>query len=218
MAFELKLKLETQDLQGHSITVVDDSDWSLLNPEGREDYGVFVDAIYYTVEGEKRHYVNPGIDPGVDSSWESPVLQDGRFGFTAYAFKSLSLLGSPREGDVAYDPGTKGLVKYTGGAWFITTFYESLDKAHITGVMLDLPILMYSENYRNRLNLEYIRIFRDDYINGEKQNKLYYKRSTLDYVNSLIEGAKYSWAIKVFMSYINIVSSLNEMKATDKTA
>lgn len=220
MAFELKLKFAEQDLQCKNITIVDDTDWTIIPDPAftnRDDYGVFVYGVQQLASSTLEHPVE-SVTPIDDCVWRTPILTDGKYDFIAYAFLTLHNSTNPAVEDVAYDVASDRLVEWDGTRWTPIELKDALEKAYIEGSLLSIPMLMYAQNYRDRLNLEYIRIFRDDYINGATQNKLYYKRGTLDYCTALIKGAEYAWAIGTVTPYINMVESLNEMRLTDKTA
>jgi hypothetical protein len=223
MAFELKTILVSMDLTSKTYVVQDASVWDDPNNQpdpnfpNRSDYGVFLEVFRDTSADPEYTTSEPNnIDQTVTNEWTVTSERDGKYDNTLYGFLEKTLITTPVEGDVGYNKQDNRLEEFVGGVWVEVELALAKDRAKLKGLVVYVPVLMFSENYQNRLNLEYITTFRNDVVNGAKQNKLYYKRSSLDYCTGLIRGAKYAWEIGVASTFINIVESLNTIILTDK--
>lgn len=188
MAFNFNLGIDFSSSNNQKIIIRDESNWGEA-PLPRSSYGIFIVAKLHTRDTSLD--VVKTYDPLADVTWELRSPNNGRFDIQGYAF--------PLKDDVVASEGvvavsqTGALQKYSGGSWSSTTLASSLDKATYTSD-LGFPFLGYAHSYKNFLNLKYIKEVKKDVGNGAEQNKLYYKRTNLDYFSSLILGAEYNWS------------------------
>ena len=220
MAFELKLELTSMDISNKVFTLTESSDWATAppSPPTRAEWGIMLEAFQDTKEGlQPIGFITDGDNLTETTKWLVEARKDGKYLCNAYMFPELAFFTTPVADDIAYDKGTDTLVKYDGTVWSVVELVDVKDEALHSQKDIDIPVLMYSENYQNRLNLEYISTFRGDVVNGTPQNKLYYKRSALDYCRSLLDGARYAWEAGAEGSFINITDSLTELMTVDKT-
>jgi hypothetical protein len=205
--FEFLLKADSITNESANLNISDISDWSLAdNP--RNSFGVFVLAAYRESATEEDATVNQ-YDPLLDTTYSLQTPEDGRYSIGAVAFYKRDEV-VPSIGDVhVYTDGL--LYEWDGAAWNLVNLEDVLDKAYYTSELLEIPFLAYSYTYKNKLNLDYIRQVKNEIGNGAEQNKLYYKRTNLDYVTALINGAEYNWALSLFGNYYDTVRNLKSI-------
>lgn len=208
--FELILKASDTTQDGSSITITDESDWSLADAL-RDKFGVFIKGTFQVDETPSDVTITT-YDPLVDDSWDASSPSNGRYIFTAYAFIEQNEV-VPSEGDVQINATTGELFQWVSAAWVAITLDDAIaaDKAYYTSTPLDVPLLSYAYALRNDLNLEYIKQVKGDIEGGAEQNKLYYKRTDLDYVKALILGAEYNWALGLYSNFYQTVNNLNDI-------
>jgi hypothetical protein len=209
MAFELLLETGSISNEGANLEVNDASIWADSDEGARGSYGVFVLAQYRISSTPVAVAVTP-VTPLTDVTWGIVTGSDGRYTFNSYAFLTVAATTAPVSGDVAVD--TDDLLKmYNGATWDVVDLADHLDDAVYVGV-LEVPYLAYAYTYKNQLNLEYIAQVKGDIVNGAEQNKLYYKRTDLDYFAALIDGAGYNWALGLYSNYYAIVNNLDDIR------
>jgi hypothetical protein len=49
---------------------------------------------------------------------------------------------------------------------------------------------------------------------GARRNRLFYKRTNVDYLISLIRGAEYKWGLGAYSEFYDIVESLTRIEET----
>lgn len=205
--FELVLIASSTTEDGKNVVISDLSDWSISALADRAKYGVFLVGEFRTAETPSS-VVLATYDALTVTEWTAETPQNGRYSFTAYAFILRDEV-VPSEGDIHIH--TDGLLyQYVSAAWVEISLDDAItaDGQEYTSGVLEVPFLGYAYSYRNQLNLEYIKQVKKDISNGASQNKLYYKRTDLDYFGSLILGAEYNWAIGLYSNYYEIVANL----------
>jgi len=150
-------------------------------------------------------------DPITAIEWLADSPANGRYSFTAYAFiqKDEEV---PSTDDVHIDPADGLLYQWSGAAWVLIAFNAtSQAKAAYTSTVLEVPMLAYAYAYKNILNLAYVEQVKWDTEHGAEQNKLYYKRTTLDYFTAMILAAEYNWSISLWYQFYQCTIILNTM-------
>jgi hypothetical protein len=206
--FELILLASTTSGDGTSLIITDGSDWGLA-AFPRTAFGVHV-------KGEFRVAAAPTAvsiatyDPLDAVTWTASTPVNGRYSFTAYAFLEKDT-EAPAEGDVHIDVTDGLLYQWISAAWVSITLDAAIaaGKAYVTSTVLDVPFLAYAYAYKNVLNLEYIKLVKNDISKGAQQNKMYYRRTDLDYFSSVVSGAEYNWALGLYSNYYEIVNNIN---------
>lgn len=208
--FELILLANTTTANGESLVLLDGSDWSLAD-ELRTSFGVFV-AGKFRVSSTPSEVSIETYNPLDATLWTATTPENGRYSFTAYAFLEKDVQ-VPSEGDVQIDTADGLLYQWASAAWVSITLEDAVtqEKWYYKSDVLEAPFLAHAYAYKNVLNLEYIKEVKKDIQNGAQQNKLYYKRTDLDYFSSLILGAEYNWAIGLYSNYYEIVANLNSI-------
>jgi len=209
MAFELLLATGSISNEGANLAIDDVSVWADSAEGARSSYGVFVTGSYRLSATSSPIAVTPE-EPTTDVSWSAVTNADGRYTFLGYAFLTVAVTTSPVNGDIAVD--TDDLLKmYNGATWDIVDLADHIGDA-VYSVTFEVPYLAYAYTYKNQLNLEYIAQVKYDILNGADQNKLYYKRTDLDYFAALIDGAGYNWALGLYSNYYGIVENLDDIR------
>jgi len=213
--FELILLADSITSDGGFFKMTDGSVWANAD-YARNLFGVFLKGEYKIAEEPSAVTFNT-YDPLTDVDWTVVTPDNGRYTFTAYAFVEIDT-EVPAEGDVHVHATTGVLYQWVSAAWVEISLDDAIaaEKAYYTSAELDIPFLAYAYTYKNTINLEYIQQVKADIQNGASQNKLYYKRTDLDYVDALITGAEYNWAIGLFSNYYEVVSNLNSIISTGK--
>lgn len=209
--FELLLQLASVTADGSSVQINDVSNYTLA-AHPRTGYGIFITGDF-RVSSDPTAVEFAPYTPTTATNFLAKTPKNGRYSFKAYLFLQRGV-EAPAEGDVQVYPVDQKLYKWVSGAWVLTTLQESLDKAKYTSAYLELPYLGYAYIYRNNINLEYIKAVKKEIDKGAEQNKLFYKRTSLDYVNSLIDGAEYNWALGFYNNFYQITVSLNNIIET----
>ena len=212
MAFELKIQASTTLNGGAILQIEDVSVWADSSEGARGSYATFLTGSYRLSSELEEVSINPN-EPESDLSWDVNTPKNGRYSFTAHAFYIKDTV-VPNEGDVHYDPVADELVRWVSAAWVATTLEASLNDTIYTSGVLEVPYLSYAYSYSNLLNLEYIKQVKHDIQNGAQQNKLYYKRTDLDYFKSLITGGEYNWALGLYSNFYEITINLNSIIAS----
>ena len=210
MAFALTLLASTTSADGSSIIITDGSDWALAD-FARTAFGVHIVGTFQVDETPSAVTVST-YDPLDADSWTAETTLDGRYIFTGYAFLEKDT-EVPVEGDVHIDITDGLLYQWVSAAWVAITLADAITavKYYYVSAPLDIPFLAHAYIYRNTLNLEYIKKVKSDIQGGAQQNKLYYRRTDLDYFYSLILGAEYNWAIGLYSNYYEIVNNLTDI-------
>lgn len=209
---DLTLAVGTISNEGSILKIKDTSDWTQSIAGDRVSYGLLL-----TSEFRNQATPTPTLiyDNNMNevSEWNTDTPANGRYSYRAYAFLTVAATPAPQEGDVRVLVLSNTLVRYEGTEWVPVELLDVLEQAEYTSEVLEVPYLYYAYAYKNVLNLEYIVQVRGDISNGVEQNKLYYKRTDLDYVNALIEGAGYNWALGLVSNFYNIVLNLDKIIA-----
>lgn len=207
--FELLIQAITTINEGAILQVDDVSDWTASGEGARASYATFLTGELRLADDPSAVLVNSN-EPETDIVWDVNTPSDGRYSFTEHAFYIKDVV-VPIEADVHYDPVGDALVQWISSAWVAITLDEAITqgKAVYTSAVLEVPYLAYSYIHANFLNLAYIKEVKYDIMNGARQNKLYYKRTDLDYFKSLITGGEYNWALGLYNNYYDIVNNLN---------
>lgn len=213
MAFELLIKENNISGDGKSLGIDDVSDWS---QSLRTNYALITLANYIPADLEADVLEVVGVDPETDAAWTVVLTKDGRIQVTCYSYLKAVSTDNLTEGDVRYLTDLEVVEKYSGGTWIAIDIDEQIASAEETSNLLDLSILVEAIDYKNQVNLEYIAQIKSDLAHGAQQNELYYKRTDLDYINSLIVGAEYNFGLALFTIYYNIVENLNLIVSTGK--
>jgi hypothetical protein len=209
MAFELLLETGSISNDGANLAINDVSVWADSDEAARNQYGVFVIGNYRVSSTKVAITVSPE-EPLTDIVWDAVTAADGRYTFDSYAFLIEANVPAPNEGDLSVS-ATGDLQQWQTGAWVTVQIADHIASAVYTGV-LEVPYLAYAYTYKNQLNLEYIAQVKGDIAGGAEQNKLYYKRTDLDYFSALIDGAGYNWALAAFSNYYEIVKNLDDIR------
>jgi len=209
MAFELLIETGSISNEGAILQINDVSDWSASDQGARASYATIMTAEFRT-EATPTEATLSAYDPETAIEWSLNTPQNGRYSLTLHAFYIKDEV-VPAEGDVHYDPVANALVQWISAAWVAITEADAISqgKAIYTSQILEIPYLSYAYSYKNVLNLEYIAQVKGDIAKGAEQNKLYYKRTDLDYFNALLDGAGYNWALGNFSNYYEIVANLD---------
>ena len=213
--FELILQAGTISEDGSQLTILEQSDW--VNADhARDEYGVFIKGIFRMSEDPVDVNIN-GYSPLSVDNWVTDTQDNGRYSFTSYAF-IIKDLEVPEIGDVHVDESTTQLVQWTATGWVSISLEDAIlqDKAYYTSGVLEVPFLAFAYAHKNLLNLEYVKQVKHDIDNGATQNKLYYKRTDLDYFTSLILGAEYNWVLELYSNFYQVVTNLNSIISTGK--
>jgi len=210
MAFELKLATGSISNEGAILAINDASVWADSTEGARTSYGVFLEGDY-RLSATPLPVATAPEEPLTDITWDATMGVDGRYTFVAYAFLTVAAYaGGMISGDVAVD--TDNLLKmYNGATWDAVDLDDHIVDAKYMGTV-EVPFLNAAYAYKNVLNLEYIKQVKGDIAGGAEQNKLYYKRTDLDYFNALIDGAAYNFALGLYTNYYEIVNNLNDIR------
>jgi hypothetical protein len=211
MAFELLLETGSISNDGAILAINDASVWADSTEGARTSYGVFLEGVY-KLSATPAPVVTAPEEPLTDVTWNATMIGDGRYTFTAYAFLTqvVADFNVPTEGDLSVS-ASGGLQQWVSAAWVAVNLVDHLNDAVYVGV-LEVPYLAYAYAYKNVLNLDYIKQVKGDIAGGAEQNKLYYKRTDLDYFNALIDGAGYNFALGLYTNYYEIVINLNDIR------
>ncbi|HEC42706.1 hypothetical protein LCGC14_2185230 [marine sediment metagenome] len=213
MAFNLSITAASILQEGKKLQIDDASVWADSDLAARNKYGVMLEGEYRMsdVPGEEEVVTFDSYDPITGIQWFADSPENGRYLFTAYAWIQKDEV-VPSTDDVHIDPADGLLYQWSGSAWVLIAFNDtSKAKAAYTSTVLDVPLLSYAYAYKNILNLAYIEQVKWDVEHGAEQNKLYYKRTVLDYFSALILSAEYNWTIDLFYHYYQIVTTINKM-------
>lgn len=210
MAFELKLVAGSITNEGETLIINDNSVWADSAEIARDQYGVLILAEYRIAVTAGTPVVSSDPLPLTDITWLLNTIGDGRYTVNSYAFLRVGVGAVPVTGDVRIQLDNT-LVKYNGATWNVVLLEDEFTEAVYTGA-LDVPYLADAYIYRNQLNLEYIAEVKGDLAGGADRNKLYYKRTDLDYFSALITGAGYNFALFLFSNYYEIVVNLNDIR------
>lgn len=213
MAFELKIQEQFISGDGLSLGIIDISDWT---QETRANYALLLLANKIEADLTEVKLGVTSVDPMTDDDWAVVLQGDGRVNATAYAHLLGVSTDVPVEGTVNYLTDTEVLSTFDTGVWREATDEEAIASAVYTSNLLNLSVLVSAYNYKNKLNLQYITQVKNDLASGVKQNELYYKRTSLDYVSSLIAGAELNFGLELYTIYYNIVDNLNLIVSTGK--
>lgn len=194
-----------------NLVISDISDWSLA-ADTRDKFGLFV-------LGEYRLSATPSdvtfavYAPLIDDSWTATTPANGRYSITGYAFYERDYV-VPADEDVQIH--TDGLLyQWDLGltTWNLISLEDAVaaGKAFYTSTVLEVPFLSYAYTYKNKINLDYIKQVKNDIQGGADQNKLYYKRTDLDYFSAMITGTEYNWSIALYSNYYEGVINLNDI-------
>ena len=212
--FEFLLQTDFITNDSGNLVIKDITDWT-LGVDLRDKFGLFI-------KGEFRLDATPSVvvfaiyDPLVDDSWTATTPQDGRYSFTGYAFYERDYV-VPADDDVQIH--TDGLLyQWDLGMtqWDLISLDDAVaaGKAFYTSTILEVPFLSYSYTHKNVLNLTYIKQVKNDIQHGAEQNKLYYKRTDLDYFSALITGTEYNWSIALYSNFYEGVKNLTDIITT----
>lgn len=211
MAFELILQTKSIAADGKSMIVEDGSDWT-QDGYGRAEYGLFIKSEFRVSDTPA---IIPQIeDPATATEFTISTTSNGRYTMIMYAFNIKGGAAPVTEGVVHYDIVSGKLQKYTAGQWVDTTLENSEEFAAHTSAPLDVPVLTHAYAFFNDENLKYIKAVKKEIDAGAKQNKLFYKRTNVDYLISLIRAAEYKWGLGAYSEYYEIVLSLDNIIAT----
>lgn len=207
-----ELLLETDNvLTNGALTINEASDWTASDKGARNQYGVFLKGDFRISADASNIPLTPDpLTPLTDITWEATMGVDGRYTFTAYAYLTEANVPAPNEGDLSVS-AAGALQQRQSAAWVVVPFEEHLADAVYTGV-LEIAYLPESYIYKNQLNLEYIQQVKGDIAKGAEQNKLYYKRTDLDYFSSLIDAAGYNHALALWSNYYEIIANLTDIR------
>lgn len=201
---------------GSILNIKDITDYGTLTNTDRSSYGLFFDATFQDSADAQQITVTSG-SPDVVDEWSVELVNDGRIKAQAFLFPIIGETNIPLAvGDVRMDVSNKNLYEWVNSSWRVTTLEASKDKSYKTSNLIDIPVLNNAYAHKNTLNLEYIRAIKNEVDNGAEQNKLFYRRTTLDYFVSLIQGAEYNWALSNFANFYEIVNTLNNITVTGK--
>ena len=214
MAFKLKLVAGSITNGGETLVINDDSVWADSAEGSRDQYGVLILAEYKIAVTAGAPVVSSDPLPLTHITWVLNTIGDGRYTVNSYAFLLVGVGAAPVIGDVRVQLDNT-LVKYNGATWVVVLLENEFTEAAYTGV-LDIPYLANAYIHRNQLNLEYIAEVKGDLAGGADRNKLYYKRTDLDYFSALINGAGYNFALFLFSNYYEIVSNLNDIRTNQQ--
>lgn len=178
----------------------------------RDSYGLFIEAILQGTSENTNVELLP-FDPISESSFSAVIKSNGRYVFTMYLFL-LKSIATPVEGIVCYDAVSGKLVKYTNAAWVEITFETAKVDALYSKIALITPVLGIAYAHKNLINLEYIKAVKKEISKGAEQNKLFYKRTDLDYFSALIDSAEYNWSLGNYYNFQEIVEELDKIIAT----
>lgn len=208
MAFEFKTIANSITNDSANLIVVDASNWD-EEPRPRTSFGLFSTA-QYRINNTPTTVDITTYDPLIDDSWIVTTDDNGRYTISTYAFLERGVQ-APSVNDVeVYTDGL--LYQWDGAAWTLISLEDAvLAEKYVYSYVLEVPFLAYAYAHKNVLNLDYIKQVKSDINNGVQQNKLYYKRTDLDYFSSLISGAEYNWAIGLYSNYYEIVVNLNNI-------
>lgn len=210
--WEFLLQADSITNSSGNLVFSDASDWSLA-ADTRDKFGIFV-LGEYRLSADPSAVAIATYDALADDQWTATTPANGRYSFTGYAFYERDYV-APSEGDVQIH--TDGLLyQWVAAAWVSVELEDVLDKAFYTSTVLEVPFLSYAYEYKNKINLEYIKRVKNDVNNGGKQNKLYYERNDLDYFTALITGAEYNWSIDLYSNFYEITINLNDIITTQQ--
>lgn len=208
MAFEFKNIAASIANDSANLIIEDASNWD-EEPRPRTSFGVYVEAEYRLSSTPSDVDITT-YDPLTDTSWILDSPANGRYTVNSYAFLQRGV-EVPSVNDVEiYTDGL--LYQWDGAAWNAISLEDAVTaEKYVYTHTLEVPFLAYAYAYKNEINLEYIKQVKSDINNGVQQNKLYYKRTDLDYFSSLITGAEYNWSIALYSNYYEIVINLNNI-------
>jgi hypothetical protein len=222
MAFELILATGTISNEGGVLAVTDKSDWAQSIFGARTSYGIYLKARYYITSTPN----NVGYDvniPQTNVTWNVYMSRgDGRYSFTALVFPTIeSYAGAEVNGDLGYYADPQGgaqnqLRQYDGANWDTQVSELDHEGSAVYTDILEVPYLALSYTQKNIMNLAYIKQVKNDIDRGVDQNKMYYKRTDLDYFNALLDGAGYNFALALYSNYYAIVENLNDITANQQ--
>lgn len=208
--FEIVLKAGNLINTGANLEILEVSDWSQSDLGDRGSYGVILLGEFFSSTEGMPIWVSP-TDSLTTTTWILDVENDGRYKATAYVFKTVAASVNPQNGDYALDVNNI-LKQYDGAAWVVVVDLEAAYLEALYTGNINIPILERAHGYKNLLNLQYIAQVKSDIAKGATQNKMYYKRSDLDYYNALLSGAMYNFAIEAFSNFYEIVVNLNDIR------
>lgn len=214
MAFELIIQEQYVSEDGKTLGVKDISDWTQAV---RSDYAVVILANYIPADLVPEPLEIVGSDPLTDAEW-GIILNgsDGRIQATGYAIRKGQSDVLVAEGAVRYLEDLAYIGYQESSVWREATEAEAIAGAEYTSNLLDMSVLMNAYTYKMQLNMDYITKVKYDLANGAKYNELYYKRTDLDYVSSLIAGAEFNFGLALYTLYYDIVANLDSIVSTGK--
>lgn len=215
MAFNLTITASSILQEGQKLQITENSVWTDSALGARNKYGVLI-------KGEYRLSDTPTVvefdvyDPTINTIFLALSPANGRYSFTAYAFIQKGA-AVPAVGDVQLDSADNLLYSWDGTVWTEVPFDSTSQAlAAYSSTVLEVPLLSYAYAYRNILNLDYIEQVKYDTEHGAEQNKLYYKRTLLDYFYAMILSAEYNWTIDSYFNFYQLTINLNNMIKSGK--
>ena len=215
MALALKIEATSITADGSLLYIRDDSNWG-VEPHDALSLFIFTRRIYSATEFVE--LPSACISTVLNADWAIDVDTDGRVEVIMYAYtQAISTNTMPVNGTIKFLTDLNILAEVIAGAWVeITDVVHAIDEAPYVSNELNISVLQRAFKYKNDLNLEYIALVKNDLAHGAVQNELYYKRSELDYVNSLISGAEYNFNLELYTIYYNILNNLDTIRTTGK--
>jgi len=215
MALTIQAKSISAD--GESLIIEDTTVWA-SEADPRNEHAVLINGIYRLSTETSEAVGISSYDPVTVEEWTAATPTDGRLTFNAYAYYIKGGSHSPADQDVQYDTSLAELQQYTaaGTSWAKVELVDVLDKAVLTSATLEVPSLTHAYILRSLRNLEYVVEVKQELAKGAKQNRLFYKRTDMDYIVSLIMAAEYNWALEAYTQFYDIVYNLNNIILTDQ--
>ena len=223
MAFQLVIKEKSIISNGKVLVIEDVSDWNSLTdpaPVNRSDFGMFMFPEYVKSDLSVLPLDHDNPIPEYVDEWNVNLIEDGRVKARAYTVNSMvsyDIDPPPPIDSVWYLFDRQGAFRWDEFDQWVEATDDEIKAASVyTSNTIDLSILINSRKFQTKLNLTYIVQVKKDVAHGARQDELYYKRLSLDYIDALIKGAEINFAMSLFTIYYDIVNNINRIMRTGK--
>lgn len=189
---------------GKTIKLSDATVWTQEDP--RENYILIVDYQVLGNSTSSPSRLNGGLEGLNKSYWDFPVNIDGRciIRYAAYPIKT-----EESSSGITYDQELQSLAKFDGEVWNPITPEEALEEE---SQEFNLPFLYQVRKFKMAEHMKFVHAVSNLKSRTENRDFVFSKRNDLDYINALIIGAEYNFALGLYAPFYEIVDLLTTIK------